>query len=222
MRDNSFETRIAGEDLFLIGEKALYWPNQELLVVSDLHLGKAGHFRKHGIPISSEIHLNDLDRLTFLLESFPTNKLVFLGDLFHSDFNSEWKDFTSWVSQYPDVQVILVKGNHDILPEKHYLSDNLEVMDELKLKPFSFTHEKMDSEFYNISGHIHPCVRLTGRGKQGIRIPCFYFSKKHALLPAFGNFTGSHAIRPKPEDRVFGVINQTVINLGNKNSAIFS
>ena len=205
---------LQGQQVTLLHDKALYWESHRLLLVSDLHLGKAGHFRKNGIPVSAQIHYGDLDRLSQILRQFKCDQVVFLGDLFNSDYNSEWSDFVSWTQIYPDVQFTLVKGNHDILNPVIYRDCKMEVVDELRIKPFLLTHiEQRDEDWYNISGHVHPCVRMRGPGKQGVRLPVFYFSKDAGLMPAFGNFTGSHAIRPKLTDRVYGIIGNSVKNL---------
>jgi uncharacterized protein len=42
---------IAGEDVLLLPERALFWPRACALVVADVHWGKAASFRAAGIPI---------------------------------------------------------------------------------------------------------------------------------------------------------------------------
>ena len=54
-----------------------------------------------------------------------------------------------------------------------------------------------------LAGHLHPCVVLGGRAHQRLRLPCFHFGPQVGVLPAFGAFTGMHALRPQPGDRVF-------------------
>ena len=56
---------------------------------------------------------------------------------------------------------------------------------------------------YAVAGHIHPGVRLNGRGRDSLRLPCFWFTKTHAVLPAFGDFTGLADVAPQEDDRVF-------------------
>ena len=90
------EFTLLEQSLVLSIHKSIFWKEQECLIVSDLHLGKAGHFRKAGIPISSKVHVEDLDRLDLLLNTYQPKRLVMLGDLFHSDKNNEWEAFTIW------------------------------------------------------------------------------------------------------------------------------
>lgn len=212
--DGGFKIRLKGEELWLLPDKALYWPEQQTLVVSDIHLGKAGHFRKNGIPVPAIVHHHDLFILTELCQRFDVRHLIFLGDLFHSDPNAQWRQFEDWVAQYATFRMTLVKGNHDILSDKSYTDLGLDVVDDLTMGPFFWTHEKELKEgLYNISGHLHPGIKLHGAAKQGLKIPCFYFSPDYGYMPAFGQFTGLYGLRKRKEDKVFGIANGQVFSM---------
>lgn len=201
-------------DWHLLPERAAFLPVYNVLLLADLHLGKAGHFRKNGIPVSGQVHQEDILRLEQLMIVSQAKTIVFLGDLFHSDANNEWFDFVDLLHRHSQQDFILVKGNHDILPKDFYQIKNLDVMDMWKAGPFSFTHQhQADTDGYNISGHVHPGVKLGGTGKQHMTLPCFYFSDNHALMPAFGFFTGLYAIKVKRTDQVFGVLDNVVHKL---------
>lgn len=157
---------------------------------------------------------SDLATLDVLIAKFSVKKVYFLGDLFHSDLNKEWEIFSKWLNNYRSIDFTLVKGNHDIFPESIYSKSNLVVRDEVRIEPFIFTHDKNENDqFYNISGHIHPCVRLKGEARQGLRLPCFYFGERNGLLPAFGKFTGTHPIRIYKDDRVYAIADNKIIRL---------
>lgn len=208
----SYSLILKGQHLILDPWKVIFWEEESVLILSDLHLGKAGHFRKHGIAVPVNIHSSDLGRLDHLIDKYSPKKVAFIGDLFHSDINSEWHTFITWMeSKTPEM--LLVKGNHDILPDEIYRSTRMELVDELVLPPFHFTHKREESEHYNVSGHIHPSVRLRGKAKQGVTLPCFYFSEGYGLLPAYGVFTGTYKIRPVSGDRVFATTGEEVIDL---------
>lgn len=207
-----FDLELEGQHFILDPNKAIFWSDQSMLILSDLHLGKAGHFRKHGIAVPGDIHSRDLQRLDYLIDKYDPKTITFLGDLFHSDLNVEWEFFEEWMENQSCL-MILVKGNHDILPDEVYRSSKMEVHEELILGPFHFTHEKTASQFYNLSGHVHPAVRLKGRAKQGLTVPCFYFSQGFGLLPAYGSFTGTYKIRPRVGDMVFATTGDQVIAL---------
>jgi DNA ligase-associated metallophosphoesterase len=211
------------QDLYLIPQKAVFWKNKDILIVSDLHFGKAGHFRKAGIAIPAEIHDSDFKLLDQLIKNYDPSSIIFLGDLFHSILNNQWLDLASWVVRNNDLPVHLVKGNHDILPKELYKFDNVEIHeDALILEPFIFTHKPLDypieENLYNISGHIHPAITLKGKARQSLKLPCFYFGKKNGLLPAFGKFTGNSLLKINKEDLVYVITGHSVIcahTLGN-------
>ncbi len=201
---------LEGELLKLLPEKAIYWERLAYLIISDLHLGKAGHFRRNGIPISRNVHFEDLRILENLLRAHKPTTVVLLGDLFHSFKNNEWDDFLKFIDVYDFVKFILVKGNHDILGE---YPKRLQVVDFLEVSPFMFTHEREASPLYNLSGHVHPGYRVRGLGRGGVTLPCFLFSSDYGVLPAFGQFTGIHKIRKKERDRIFGIVDNSVMEL---------
>jgi DNA ligase-associated metallophosphoesterase len=206
---------LRGEELLLLPEKCIYWPKQSLLILSDLHLGKAGHFRKNGIPIPLKVHVGDLEKIDNLILNYQPIHILFLGDLFHSDLNSEWWNFISWIQKHRQIRFTLVKGNHDIIPEILFEEANIGVVNSLDLGPFNFTHIREEkANFYNLSGHIHPGVRLYGMGKQAVTLPCFHFSTSYGILPAFGNFTGIAKIKPAKNDRIFVVTDRSVMDVG--------
>jgi len=204
------EIQIEGEKLILLPQRACFWERKSTLIISDLHLGKAGHFRKHGIPVSRQVHITDLAILNSLLKTHQPKRLILLGDLFHSVENLEWIDFQKFMGEHLNVEFILVQGNHDILEE---YPKSLTVRAKLEEAPFSFTHIKEEDEYYNVSGHIHPGVTIRGRARQGITMSCFLFSETHAILPAFGQFTGIKKIKPLSTDRAFAITDRSVIEL---------
>ena len=208
---------IQDQTLWLSPERCLYWEEQESLIVSDIHFGKSGHFRKEGIGIPQTVFKEDLQRLFALIQFFKPKQLLVIGDFFHSRMNSEIKLFEKWRRDLSALPIQLVRGNHDILENAWYSESEIEVHEpELKLNPFSFVHEMTDNPQlitanYTFSGHVHPGISISGLGKQSLRFPCFYFSETHAILPAFGRFTGLHSIKPKKKDKVFAIVNKSII-----------
>lgn len=200
---NTFQ--VNGNTLQLLAEKAIFWVEESALVLSDVHIGKSAHFRKNGIAIPSMANKNNHWRLVEVIEKTSPEKLIFLGDLSHSSENQEWEDFVDFMNQFPHIQKILVKGNHDILSEKRYKDCGIEVIDSWRKNGLRWEHEYVEDngEEYQISGHIHPGIRLKGPAKQSLVLPCYYFSKKQGVMPAFGEFTGLAIIKPKKNDRVW-------------------
>ncbi|MFK7757734.1 MAG: ligase-associated DNA damage response endonuclease PdeM [Flavobacteriales bacterium] len=207
------KAKIKNNEFVLGGEKEMYWPDKKTLIISDLHLGKTKHFTQNGIPMPKLVNQNNYWRLTEVLDKYEVKRVVFLGDLFHSVYNNEWETFKDFMANYPALKWILVLGNHDILHPEHYKEAALEVVLSLKEEGLNFTHEPEPSseEYYNICGHIHPAVRLQGGGTQYLRVPCFYFGEEGGVIPAFGEFTGMHVIKPRLGDQVFAVAEKEVI-----------
>lgn len=212
---NSISYSIHDQELELLPERAIFWKNQSTLIIADLHLGKVSHFRKAGIPIPIEAAEDCLTRLEVLINSVATEKLLILGDLFHSEMNKEWDDFVDLIYRNPQIEFQLVKGNHDILDSKHYQRIPLSLYEErYELGPFLFTHDAVKHEtLYNIHGHVHPAVRLFGKAKQTIRLQCFFFGPDQGILPAFGTFTGNHTLQQSVADRVFVIVGDKVMKL---------
>ncbi|MCC5913512.1 MAG: ligase-associated DNA damage response endonuclease PdeM [Balneolaceae bacterium] len=221
MNDNRTESRsetpveVAGEQLLLLAEKAIFLPKGRELILSDIHLGKSGHFRKHGIPAPGAINSNNLDRLGSLIRDKNPKRLIVLGDLFHSEANREWFEFEEWRAKF-DIPLLLVKGNHDLLHPSFYEKADIDVVDEFVTGPFRLVHDRNDisdlgDDEMLISGHIHPSIRIKGRGRQSLRLPCFLIGEKEILLPAFGGFTGTHNIDPGETDRVYAVVEDSVL-----------
>lgn len=206
--------QLLGATFHLLPEKVIFWEERKALILSDLHIGKASHFRKAGVPISSHVHVKEFFLLDAIIAEYHPVHILFVGDLFHSDFNQEWELFYTWSHHYPDIEMTLIKGNHDILPENLYKNSRLTVVDRLVIDEIEFTHEQdPDSELYNISGHIHPAVSMIGPGKQSLKLPCFIFRPDHAFLPAFGHFTGMSKIKPTKKDYVYIIAENEIISV---------
>lgn len=212
---------VAEEELLLLPEKVIFWKKQKIMLIADLHLGKAGHFRKAGIPVTAKVHEQDMLVLEKLVQDWQPREVIFLGDLFHSSFNTEWEMLENWMQIHASISFTLVMGNHDILPQQVYNSSSLKIKeDKIEIFPFLLTHHPPQpgapaDRLYRLCGHVHPAVQLTGAAQQQLRFPCFYFGLHYAVLPAFGKFTGFHKIRPKTGERVFGILPGRVIPLGH-------
>lgn len=206
---------VAGERLMLLPDKASYLIDHNILIISDVHLGKITHFRKHGIGVPQSALQDNFKRLALLIDSIEPLKVIFLGDLFHSSINSEWillQEFI--VDRLDSTSFELILGNHDILNPKIYSQTNIATSKSISIGRLLLTHEPLDDVpegQYNIYGHIHPAVNLTGAGKQKLRLACYYFSQNYAIMPAFGTFTGMHSLKPKKSDTIFVIADDQVI-----------
>ncbi|WP_290792518.1 ligase-associated DNA damage response endonuclease PdeM [Flavihumibacter sp. UBA7668] len=215
--------QLADQQLWLTPLRAIYWENQAALVVSDLHFGKTGHFRKSGIGVPQDLYKEDLQRLFHLVQYFKPKELIIVGDFFHAEYNRETDWFARWRKDHTQLECTLVMGNHDILHRNWYAEQEIQLVRGIYTKgPFSFMHNWEDTAStayetvatnYIFSGHIHPGIRLSGLGKQSLRLPCFYFGKKRAILPAFSAFTGLAIVSPEAGAYVFAIADQQIIPL---------
>ncbi len=206
-----------GIELELLPEKAIYIRDTKILIIADIHLGKTSHFRRNGIPIPGKSAEKDYEQLAKLITKTLPENIIFLGDLFHSDYNKEWDVFCAFMKQFPKLNFILIKGNHDILEERHYKDTCLSVVeDRMENEQFIFTHEPLKiipGNKINFCGHIHPGFTLIGKGLQRITLPCFYFHKNILILPAFGSLTGLYLLEHEKDAAVFVIVKDKVIEV---------
>jgi DNA ligase-associated metallophosphoesterase len=211
--------KIAGEEVYLLAERALYWPSASTLVVADLHWGKASTFRAVGIPIPIGTTSDDLARLDSALTRTGARRMVVLGDLFHARAgriaSHTLAELRRWRSMAAPVEILLVRGNHDrhAGDPPNDLHINC-VNSPAYVPPFIFRHEPADrGDGYGLAGHVHPGITLMGRGLQRETLPCFLVGQTGTLIPAFGSFTGLGAVEPEPGDRAFIVVEDEVLEV---------
>jgi uncharacterized protein len=220
--------KILDKQFWLTSDRTMFWEEEKALIVSDLHFGKTGHFRKSGIAIPPSVYKEDLQRLVVQIQYFQPRELIIVGDMFHSRANKELELFLKWRADLSGINIKLIRGNHDILEESWYDKAGIQLSPRtLSLHQFHFVHDISDQlnrkedyfenmsndSSYFFSGHIHPGIRIHGAGKQSLCFPCFYFGKKYAVLPAFSRFTGVAMIYPDAEEEVFAIVNQELIQL---------
>ncbi len=200
----------AGERLTLRGDRALFWPRHRALLIADPHFGKAAAFRAAGIPVPRGTTRATIGRLDTALEGSAADTLLVLGDLFHARTSLEQAvldQLRRWRHARPELRVLLVRGNHDRHAGDPPDDLGIECVDgPHELPPFNLVHEPVGgtSELL-VAGHIHPVVRVVDRDGFRARLPCFHLTARTLILPAFGDFTGTHVIRPGQDERVFAI-----------------
>jgi uncharacterized protein len=212
-----YSFKCKNQHLVLHSGRVIFWEEEASLILSDLHLGKTGHFRKSGIAVPQNVYKEDLQRLVSLVQFFKPRQLIIVGDLFHSVENKELDLFKKWRHDFATVSVRLIKGNHDILPDTWYEEAGIIVHhEELTIKDFSFRHDACldtNSSSYCFSGHVHPGVSIYGIAKQSLHFPCFYFTDNYCILPAFSRFTGTYSVRPQKGEHVFAIVENSVMEV---------
>lgn len=200
---------LRGIPFTLLPEKALYKQDERLLIIADVHLGKASHFRKEGISIPTQAQTADYLNLEKLFLKIQPDKVYFLGDLFHSTFNRDWHNFCDLIALFPHIQFTLVRGNHDLIDEALFRQICIAVTDTIEDDHFIYSHEPLTDVTngkLNIVGHIHPGIVLSGAGRQSIKLPCFHISPSLMILPAFGVLTGLYSMPCNEQTTVYGIL----------------
>ncbi|MGC1515733.1 MAG: ligase-associated DNA damage response endonuclease PdeM [Maribacter sp.] len=205
------EIEISGQRFVMHYTGVLFWEEESMLIISDVHLGKVSHFRKFGAAVPQQAVRKNFDTMDTAVEYFKPAHLLFLGDLFHSSLNMEWELFVNWVGNQT-ANITLVSGNHDIISPINYADIGVAVIPELISGAFLLTHHPEERDgLFNFSGHIHPAIKMSGLGRQSIRLACFYKTEHQLILPAFGEFTGTYTLEPCEGCEVFALLGDAVL-----------
>jgi len=189
-RKQSDTTRLqlAEEWLLPLCEGALWWPDREMLVVSDLHLEKGSSFAARGQllpPYDTHATLAVVEQLIASLKPAIT---LSLGDSFH-DRGAEVRlgeEATERIKALTaSTDWVWVEGNHDPDPPKHLGGRAQKTLRESALV---FRHEPT-GERGEVAGHLHPAAKVRGRGRS-VRRRCFVCDGERLIMPALGAFTG--------------------------------
>lgn len=215
--------RLAGQDALLHPTGALYLSSASTLLVADAHFGKAVSFRQLGVPVPHGTTLANLDRLEQALADTGARRVVFLGDFLHSRRShaaGTQAQLAQWRKRHADLELVLVRGNHDDRAGDPPADLRFTVVDEpLTLGPFDLCHHPRPAAGrYVLAGHWHPCISVKGRAFERLRLPCFWLGDDSGqlpqqaigILPAFGSFTGMHRIEPRAGDRIFPIAGDVV------------
>jgi DNA ligase-associated metallophosphoesterase len=206
---------LAGAELYLLADKAIYYPAERCLLIADAHFGKAAAYRKLGQPVPHGTTETNLQRLDALLAAWPCDQLIFLGDFLHapeSHAAGTLAALARWRAQHASLSITLIRGNHDKRAGDPPERLGIEVVTEpLLMEPFALQHEPDPHPTHHVlAGHVHPAYRLYGKGRQRLRLACFYVQKSLTLLPAFGAFTGGMNIERAQDSRIFVVGDDTI------------
>jgi DNA ligase-associated metallophosphoesterase len=203
-----------GEKITLLADRAAWWPSASAVFIADLHVGKEATFRAAGLPVP-DLFAHDLARLAAIVARLNPRQLYVLGDLFHAKEGHTaelMRTFLDWRRGVHDLEITLVRGNHDRRagdPPANWL---IECVDE----PISFRHFQLrhcpqfNDQIPTFAGHLHPKYRLSF-GPDHLRLPCFLRRRNTLVLPAFGEFIDHDTIEPEPNDSVFIIANAEVV-----------
>jgi len=207
---------VADEPLWLLPERAVFWPARRTLLVADLHLGKPAAFRAAALPVPEATTDADLGRLSAAIERTQAERLIILGDLVHARSGQTPRTIravAAWRDRHRSLDVTLVLGNHDKGCGEPPSEWAIEVVEDVRIElPFVWRHRPDEhAGGYVVAGHIHPVAVLAGRGRERLRLRCFAVGPRRMILPAFGSFTGGAIGAPETGDRVFVAADDQVV-----------
>ena len=210
LTDGAVEIDLAGEQVWLLPQRALWWPARRTLLVADVHLGKCQAYRASGVPIPGGVLDADLAKLEALGSATGAERIIVLGDLIHArvGLSAEVVErVAAWRRRTP-IPVELVPGNHDGDASRLPCAWNIAFREEISPEaPFVLRHAPgEDPRGYVLCGHVHPAVHVGP-----MRLPCFHFGARIGILPAMSVFTGSAVVHPEPADRVYLVTEDRVV-----------
>lgn len=202
--------QFAGHALWLLADKALYWPAGQALLIADIHFGKAAAYRALGQPVPSGTTRDNLQRLDALLARHACRQLIFLGDFLHARHArtpATLAALQAWRERHGELEILLIRGNHDRNAGDPPATLNIRVVAEpYLLGPFALQHEPTPHPSHPVlAGHVHPVCLLRGRARQRLRLPCFSLDERLCLLPAFGAFTGGMQVDAAPGRRLYAL-----------------
>ena len=197
---------VAGAALVADCLGAMFWPEESLLVVADLHLEKGSSFATRGVLLPPYDTAATLARLALLIERYTPRLVIALGDSFHDGGGPARMSDISRVALKTlqrGRDWLWIAGNHDPDP-----ADNIggRFAAELALGPLTFRHEPSphpcDGE---IAGHLHPQARIARRGRAVSR-RCFASDGTRLVMPAFGAYAGGLNVRDRAIASLFGTL----------------
>lgn len=199
---------VAGSQLWLLADKAAYWPEGKALLVADAHFGKAAAYRAQGQPVPHGTTAGNVRRIERLLAQHTVETLVFLGDFFHAPQSlapDTLATLIEWRMRHPALECMLIRGNHDFRAGDPPPSLAIRTVPEpYPMGPFALRHVPVEEPGHHVlAGHVHPAFRLQGKGRQTVRLPCFVCLPSMTVLPAFGEFTGGMDVAASAEARIY-------------------
>jgi len=181
----------ANHDFILDPSGALFWLEESLLVVSDLHLEKGSHFALREFFLPPYDSQETLEKLHAVIQKLSPDKILLLGDCFHDSkgYNRLNRKARTLFDALLAYQPIWIKGNHD----GEFVPSGFVAYETYLLKNIAFSHAASDVTTPEISGHYHPKVNITHK-ETTITRPCFIEDGVKFILPAFGTYAGGLSI----------------------------
>jgi DNA ligase-associated metallophosphoesterase len=213
---------VAGVTMVADRAGALFWPDEGLLAVADLHLEKGSAFAARGVLLPPYDTPATIGRLAVLIERYAPRLVIALGDSFHDGGGPDRMADTSRAALKAlqrGRDWIWITGNHDPDPVENIGGRFAQT---IAIGSLTFRHEpsaqSCDGE---IAGHLHPLARVARRGRAVSR-RCFASDGRRLVMPAFGAYTGGLNVRDRAIVSLFGTLSFTAHMLGERRIYAFA
>jgi len=217
-------------EFMLLAPGGVYDITTETLLVADTHFGKDATFRHYSIPVPTGSNASTIRKIQSMISMHKVSRLIILGDMFHdrTSLSRETRDqLDPFFAEHQTIATFLVPGNHDTgisdLPKNWniHVIEAGPYLDGITLSHYPITTEipgpsipqnndSSDHIHTNLCGHLHPAIRI-GSAIDQVKLPCFLLRDGNLILPAIGEFTGTHTIEPKRSDRIWVVAEDEII-----------
>jgi DNA ligase-associated metallophosphoesterase len=208
------EVVVAGVAILADPAGALYWPEERILVVADLHLEKGSSYAARGVLLPPYDTAATLARLALAINRYAPRAVIALGDSFHDGGGPARvldEDRASLRLLQRGRDWIWIAGNHDPEPAVGVGGSSAAA---LAIGALSFCHQpQADAAAGEIAGHLHPVARVSGRGRTVSR-RCFATNADRMVMPAFGAYAGGLNVRHRAFADLFGTLSFTAHMLG--------
>ena len=205
-----------GHELMALPQGALFWPARQALLVADLHLEKASWFARLGQMLPPYDSLATLADLTAVVAATAAREIWCLGDSFHDRHGCDRlpeRARTMLISLTGATSWTWITGNHDPGFADHCGGA---IVGEAVVGGLVLRHEADPGETRpELSGHFHPKLRITQRGRQVSR-RCFVATDRKLVLPSFGALTGGLDVNHPEIVRAVGPSAQALVPLADR------
>jgi len=216
---------LAGARLRALTCGGLWWADEGMLIVSDLHLEKASSYAARGQMLPPYDTRATLARVERLLDVLAPRRVMSLGDSFH-DRRARPRMAADDVARVRRMtgacDWVWIEGNHDPAPPED-LGGRMAF--ELAVGPLTFRHIPTDGPAPGeVAGHLHPCARVVGREGRSVRVRCFAMGGERLVMPAYGALTGGLNVRDPafaplfPQGLLAGVMGRDSVYLAGPES----
>jgi DNA ligase-associated metallophosphoesterase len=205
---------IAGVELAGDPDGVVYWPDEGILIVADLHLEKGSSFAERGIMLPPYDTASTLARLARCVSHYAPRMVIALGDSFHDRRGPARlvdTDRAALRAMQRGRDWIWITGNHDPDPAENIGGS---FVADIRIGALTFRHIP-SGEAGEVAGHLHPVARVRQRGRVVSR-RCFAADEARLVMPAFGAYTGGLNIRDAAFADLFGTLAFTAHMMGDR------